>query len=143
EATDGIGTAQTTATLTVNAEPENQPPVFSGEERALIVEAGDPVMLTFEATDPDGDPVTLALTEAPSDATFDPANGAFSWSAGEAGIYRVGVAASDGEATTTRIVAVGVRGMLFPSETDEGLLEALREAYAPDQTLGYDRARDT
>lgn len=143
QASDGIATTQTTASLTVNAEPDNQPPVFSGDEQAVLVEPGDTVMLTFEATDPDGDPVALALTESPLNATFDPASGVFSWTAGDIGMYRVGVSASDGEAATTRIVAIAVQGMLFPSDTDEALLTSLQTAYAPQQTLGYDRARDT
>ncbi|NJD05160.1 MAG: hypothetical protein FIA97_01515 [Methylococcaceae bacterium] len=58
--------------------PTNKAPVVKVKATANAVE-GKLLSLTVTTSDPNGDPVTLAATNLPQGATFDPATGTFNW----------------------------------------------------------------
>lgn len=89
KATDKAGlSATTTVLITVNAAPvvSNRAPVVSVASNTLTAVSGANVGFTVSAQDPDaGDVVTLsAVLSAVPGASFDPATGKFSWTAGAA-----------------------------------------------------------
>lgn len=58
--------------------PTNKAPVVKVKASANAVE-GKPLTLTVTASDPNGDPVTLAASNLPQGATFDASTGTFNW----------------------------------------------------------------
>ncbi|MCE5272953.1 Ig-like domain-containing protein [bacterium] len=110
----GGGGATSTQTFTVTAVGVNRPPVFT-PLAAQSVNTGAALQFTVQATDPDGDPVTLSATGSPLQslgASFNPASGGFSWTpaAGTQGNYRVDFSAVDdkgGNSRMTLTITVG------------------------------------
>ncbi len=66
------------ATVTVEVEPENQPPVITSTP-VISVNEDDAYFYDVEASDPDGDVLTYALAAAPSGMTIDSATGLIDW----------------------------------------------------------------
>jgi hypothetical protein len=61
-------------TITVTPPPVNRPPVISGTPMTTVG-SGTAYLFVPTASDPDGDPLTFAITGRPSWATFDPSLG--------------------------------------------------------------------
>ncbi|MEM1096180.1 MAG: putative Ig domain-containing protein [Bacteroidota bacterium] len=127
----------------------NQAPSFSVALTNRSLVAGTPLTFTYEAIDPENDPLTYTLTNGPG--TLSAASGLYTWTpattdAGQA--FTVTVTVSDGELTaqttaTLTIVDEAPTGTLFPGLSGDALRDAVASAYSPDQTLGYNRGRDT
>lgn len=66
--------------------PPNRPPVVDAIP-AYSLPIGTELEFTVTATDPDGDPLTLASLGLPPGATFDPATGVFRWRLQRAGYF--------------------------------------------------------
>ncbi len=71
--------AQVIVTVLGPEDPPNNPPIITPVAN-LTVSVGDPVVVTVDATDPDGDGVTLSLTSAPAGATL--AGSTITWTPG-------------------------------------------------------------
>ncbi len=142
--TDGEASAETTATLTVLAEAPNRAPVFSDPTYGVLTGTGAPVVIDYDAEDPEGGSVTYALVSGPDGAAVDAATGVFSWTAStEVGVYPSVVSATDADGAASRVdLFVGVQGTVLPGLELGALRAGLRDLY-PARTLGYDRARDT
>lgn len=140
---DGTLSDLAVASVTVPAVVEGVP--WFTQALASGVVPGDQPSLTvpYEAVDPEGDPLTYRLVEGPAGTSIDPSTGVFTWSPLETGAHRITVEVTDGTHTADTTAYVGVQGTLFPGEEGAVLREHLQQAYAPDQTLGYDLARDT
>ena len=140
---DGLGAH--TATCTGDGgggDDDNAAPLFTNALADTVLGGGAALEFVFSATDADGDHLTYDLVEGPTGASID-ASGAFSWTAGDPGIYTITASVSDGTATTTTTAYAGVHGTLFPDESGATLRASIRAEFTPDQTLGYDVARDT
>ncbi|MFB6286500.1 MAG: cohesin domain-containing protein, partial [Candidatus Bipolaricaulia bacterium] len=101
--------------ITIDGQAEtlaNRRPQFTdAPDDTLSVAVNDTLTTTFDASDPDGDDVSFALTQAPQGATIDSASGDFSWtpSLSQAdSTYQIDVRASDGVATSDTSFAVMV-----------------------------------
>jgi putative Ig domain-containing protein len=98
---DGQATAQLPAfTIVVGAAP-NRPPVISGTPPTSVV-TGNVYSFQPTASDPDGNPLTYSITNAPSWATFATATGRLQGTpgAGEVGTYsNIVISVSDGSAS--------------------------------------------
>ena len=101
EVSDGRGGVRTQSfTLPAVADtPEtpNAPPTITSTPVGPA-RAGTPYRYAVTATDPDGDPVSFALTTAPVGMSIDPASGVLSWTptAGQIGDHSVTIEVSDG-----------------------------------------------
>ena len=97
-ATTGCSGGGNESTAAVNAAPQIQ--ILSTQ---LSVTAGQPIMVTPTASDPDGDQLTFSITGKPVWANFDPTNGTL-WgtpAAGQVGTNDgIVISVSDGESTT-------------------------------------------
>ncbi|MEO1571655.1 MAG: endonuclease [Bacteroidota bacterium] len=140
EASDGQTQVQTTAELTVFNDIPNRPPFFALAPQAGIL-TGSPV--TFEADDPDSNPVTFELTSGPEGATLS-TSGELQWTSppDAFGVYEFVIVASDGTLTASHTFFGGVMGSASISGTLEEAREQLRETYSA-RTLGSIDARDT
>ena len=104
----------TTASTRIDVYPPlNRPPVLN-VTGALVVDEGGQLVLNLVATDPESDPIVLFVSGAPTNASFaDAGNGTgtftFSPGFGQAGLYPVTFAASDGKAITTVPEVLNVR----------------------------------
>lgn len=87
----------------------NRPPVFY-PTNAYSVTEGELLVFAVSATEPDGEPLYYSASDLPAGATFDGRTRVFSWrpDLGQAGVYRVTFAVSDGVNTVTRPVAITV-----------------------------------
>lgn len=104
-ATDGFHTVTETITVTVNA--VNRPPVLAPIDTITVIE-GELVTVSPEASDPDGDDVTLNFGL--------PLNASGQWQTevGDAGTYDADVVATDGELNTSRTVRIVVESSNRP-----------------------------
>lgn len=116
---DGSLEDRETIYLTSVAERHNAPPRISAPSLSHL-EVGQPFTLVVEASDPDGDTLTLEATGLPAGASFDPGAARLAWTpgAGDAGRrFEVLFAVSDGVASdATRAaleVASGNRAPVF------------------------------
>jgi hypothetical protein len=88
----------------------NSPPVLAPIGNKQINE-GSTLQFTVTATDPDPeDTVTLSASGVPTNATFNPSNGVFSFSPNynQSGTYSVKFTASDGSLTDTETITITV-----------------------------------
>ncbi|GAB5521865.1 MAG: hypothetical protein RhofKO_41160 [Rhodothermales bacterium] len=144
---DGALTAQTTATLTVLSTAVNQPPRFQVGTQGRLVSAGSTATLTLTGTDPDGDALTFSILSGPSGAAITALNDQSAQltyttpSAPSVATFRIAV--TDGQRRAITTVGIGGTGTLFGTLSGEALRSAVASAYAPNQTLGYNRGRDT
>ncbi len=109
-ARDSYGiTSSATVQITVTA--ANRAPVLTVQETAVVSE-GDILKIPVNATDPDGDLLTLAAAGLPANSIYMPSAGAITFAAmpGQANgsPYNVAVTASDGQTSVTRQVAITV-----------------------------------
>ena len=111
---DSDDTARTPTALpppTATAQPENQPPVLApiGDHTVVL---GSDLLLPVTATDPEGQPVTLAAAGVPENAYFLPDSGIFCLFASDAGQLEqpleVTFTASDGSASSSQTVRITV-----------------------------------
>ena len=103
--TDGFHTISETITVTVQA--VNRPPVLAPIQ-AITVTEGERVEVTPQASDPDGDEVTITFGR-PLDA-----NGVWETEVGDAGTYDVDIIASDGELNVSQTVRITVQSSNRP-----------------------------
>lgn len=110
---DGAGlTATATVTLSV-AEPVNRPP-DARDDVAEVVNGGRvTVAVLFNDTDPDGDVLTVSITDAPAaslgSASLDADRITFVATPGASGTASIGYQVSDGELTDTAVLRIEVR----------------------------------
>lgn len=92
---DRNASSSITVTITViEEEEENTAPVINAIEDKEV-KVGESLVFTVEATDAEGDDITLSVTDLPDGAVFDEETGQFSWIPGEEGIYTVTFTATD------------------------------------------------
>ena len=99
---------QQTIHLVVRA--ANQAPVLKSPGDQTIA-AGQTLTVPLSATDPDGDPLTYAVANAPPGATFDPAQGILTWTPNlfQAGDYKnVVFGTSDGSQISFQTITIHV-----------------------------------
>ncbi len=82
-----------------NGSPTNRAPVIDFIGTKFMIE-GQTIDFPIVATDPDGDAVTLSVTNLPSGATFTNGRVRFTASFSQSGTYRPTASASDGRLTT-------------------------------------------
>ncbi|WP_243663326.1 putative Ig domain-containing protein [Rhodothermus marinus] len=92
--TDGLATDTARTVLVV--QDTNSPPTFTAVLTDTVLVVGRTFRYQFRAEDPEGDPLTYTLVEAPVGATIDPQSGQFTFTPQEVGQYTVVVAVSDG-----------------------------------------------
>jgi hypothetical protein len=82
------------------AEP-NLPPIVKPQFKH-VVRPGETVQKDVIAMDPNGDPLTITVSDLPSGATFDPATRRLTWvpTAADSGVHVATVTASDGALST-------------------------------------------
>ncbi len=95
--TDGLATDTAQTVLVV--EDINNRPIFTAVLPDTVLVMGRTFRYRFQAEDPEGDPLTYTLIEAPTGATIDPQSGQFVFTPQEIGQYTVVVAVSDGTFT--------------------------------------------
>jgi hypothetical protein len=117
---DGRDTASLAAFSIVVSEPPNRAPTISGTPATQVV-VGTAYSFTPTASDPDGDPLTFSIVNAPAWATFDTATGRLS---GTPGPEHVGtttgivISVSDGEQSASlNAFAVSVQAVATGSAT--------------------------
>ncbi|NNE07195.1 MAG: tandem-95 repeat protein, partial [Gemmatimonadetes bacterium] len=106
------GSLADTSAVTITIGNTNRAP-FITVPGAQAVEEGDTLSFAVNATDPDGDPLTLGALELPSGAAFvDSGNGSglftFAPDFGQSGSYTIDFTASDGSAVDTAAVSIAV-----------------------------------
>ncbi|MEM1093113.1 MAG: S8 family serine peptidase [Bacteroidota bacterium] len=108
EVSDGVKTAASRIALTVTN--TNRPPTFDAVFEAPTVAEGSTFAFTLTATDPDGDAVTFAMTDAPAGATLDATTGVFTFSPTfeQRGAYTFQITATDGTDVTELAVTLTV-----------------------------------
>jgi hypothetical protein len=89
--------------------PANRSPSIYNHGGATVT-SGQVYLYQPQAGDPDGDPLTFAISGRPVWATFDPATGRLTGTPGpgDAGVWPVTVAVSDGKATASVAFAIQV-----------------------------------
>ena len=115
---DGALSDSETVTITVLPDTQtNRAPVLSpiGNKQ---VSAGQGLSFTVSATDPDGDAISLSVSNLPGGATFNPATGAFAWTpdATQVGSYPgIIFQASDGKLTASETIVIVVTAPAVPN----------------------------
>ena len=91
------------------------PPVLHGIPDRTVRQ-GDPVLITVQADDADGQPLTYSMVDGPPGATIDPNTGLFSWTPAydSAASYAVQFQVSDGQLTDERTVTFTVINVNAP-----------------------------
>jgi enterochelin esterase-like enzyme len=108
----------------------NHRPVFPAGGETQAVDEGQNLVFTVDATDPDGDALTVTADGLPDGATFDAATQQLSWTPDytQAGVYEVTFTASEGtlphSLTETKTVTITVRNVTV-AEQISGLKDAV------------------
>jgi hypothetical protein len=108
------------------AESENRPPYFSATLDDRMIDAGELFSFQYVAVDPNDDPLTFSLVNAPDGASIDVASGLFTWSPTVAQGDRewtITVAVTDGQAVAETSAALYV--VAFPENAPPVLTAAL------------------
>jgi hypothetical protein len=89
---------------------KNNPPTIT-DIPAKTVRIGQEVILTLQASDPDGDKLTFFSANLPDGATLEPALGLFKWTPKKEhfGANIIVFTASDGKATATTSITIEVK----------------------------------
>jgi hypothetical protein len=110
-ATSGHGAPQSveqTFTLHVVSADAGLPPDILSIPTTTFARVGYVWWYNVNARDPNGEPVTYALAQAPEGMTMDPASGFIQWTPVQAGDFTVTVAASDGARSTSQTFVIHV-----------------------------------
>lgn len=108
----------------------NRRPVFPAGGETQAVDEGQELVFTVDATDPDGDALTVTASGLPDGATLDPATQQVTWTPGfrQEGEYEVTFTASEGtrpySLTETKTVTITVRNVTV-AEQISGLKAAV------------------
>jgi len=106
--TEGEGNASATDETTITVEQSaNTPPTIDAISDQTVTE-GDSTTVPATADDPDGDTVSLSLSEAPDFVSLSNGELTIAPQSGDAGTYTVEVTADDGTTTTTESFQVTV-----------------------------------
>lgn len=109
-----------------------------------VVWASETLTSVVTANDGNGNPISVTMREAPVGAEFDQATGIFSWLPANPQIGAFEFSATDGLGRMISAqLLVLAQGDLFPGLGADQLPDALRRAFSPIQTLGYEVARDS
>ncbi|MBI4640237.1 MAG: hypothetical protein HY731_06055 [Candidatus Tectomicrobia bacterium] len=97
----------------------NMPPILTPLESCTILE-GQTLILTVEASDPNGDPITFSSSQLPPNASFDPTTGVFSFTPDFTQVETVTITftASDGQATASEMVTIIIEASVALATTD-------------------------
>jgi len=108
KARDPLGLSDT-KTVQINVNKLNQPPILTLPASASVDE-GKLLTIKAEATDPNGDPVSLSASGLPVNAVFIQATGTLTFAPdyNQAGTYPITITASDGQDSSSKIVQVTV-----------------------------------
>ncbi len=81
----------------------NSPPVINVPQKGSISTSTGKLSYKIEAYDPDGDPITLSLRNAPEGMTINPDTGEISWTFSEenTGDYKIEIVVTDSEGAAT------------------------------------------
>ncbi|AKB84300.1 hypothetical protein MCMEM_0247 [Methanococcoides methylutens MM1] len=134
EVTDGKLTDSETMTINVNS-VVNAPVLNSIGD--MSVTEGSLLSFVISASDADGDSLTYSASGLPSGAAFDGASRLFSWKpvAGQAGIYDITFAVTDGQLTDSEVISITVSPEGTSAGTSDTMyINRLRES-TPDATL--------
>ncbi|SHK38171.1 S8 family serine peptidase [Rhodothermus profundi] len=117
--TDGLATDTMQTTLVV--QDVNSPPAFTAVLTDTVLVLGRTFRYQFQAEDPEGDPLTYTLLEAPPGASIDAQSGQFVFTPQEVATYTVVVAVSDGRFTVAtprirlQVIPASVSIQIYPS----------------------------
>lgn len=113
------GTASDLEDISISVSNTNRPPVLDPIGNQTVAE-NSPLIMTLNATDPDGDSLTYSVTPLPSGATIDPNTGGLSWTPDydQAGPYSVTFAVSDGTANDSEEILITVTNSDRPPVLD-------------------------
>ena len=105
--TDSVATVSETISITVS--DTNRAPVIAAIGNKNVL-AGNLLEFQVTATDADNDTITLSASPLPSDSSFNPATGIFSWTPqlGQVGSYQVQFSASDAKTTSSQSITITV-----------------------------------
>lgn len=98
------------ATVRLAVTPVNDPPAVTLEPGPARIREGEAYEFRFRAADPEGDAVEWRLVDGPEGATLDPRSGRLRWTPefDQAGVHRVRVGASDGQAESLSVATLTV-----------------------------------
>ncbi|WP_256290028.1 PKD domain-containing protein [Halobellus inordinatus] len=118
EVADGNdGTDSDSVSVTVQpTQPANQAPTIDAISDQTVTE-GDSATVPVSADDPDGDTVSLSLSQAPDFVSLANGELTIASQSGDAGTYTVEVTADDGQATTTESFQLTVEELPNQSPT--------------------------
>jgi hypothetical protein len=99
-----------TKTVQIDVNKLNQPPALTLPVSASVDE-GKILTVKAEASDPNGDPVTLTTSALPANALFIAATGTLTFTPdyNQAGVYPITVTASDGQSSVSNTIQVTVK----------------------------------
>jgi len=141
---DGTDTTSISVTIDVTSAVQARTPRFTSLPADTLVAGGIPLLLPFVVEDPEGLPIATYSIQ-PSNLGANITNDSFDWRTSTTpNIYKFTVTATDAEGlSVSHDLFIGVSGTLFLGDAGVTLLTSLQNAYSPDQTLGYNVARDT
>ncbi len=110
--------ADTSRTTVITVIHVNRPPVFVNFLKTVTINEGEAFTHTYEANDPDGDSVTMALVSKPVGSNFDVNTGIFTWTPTfeQSGIYKLVLTITDGEFTVKDSTLITVKNVNRPPE---------------------------
>ncbi len=115
------GAKSTQSTVTIMVTPaENHPPILAMNPDHLTwtISEGEKMEFHIEATDPDGDQVTLGVSGLPANATFNSqgSTGQFTFtpSYSQAGVLQMIITASDGHLVTRTTITIAIADVNRP-----------------------------
>lgn len=108
EVSDGDSIATSTSVVTVTN--VNRAPFFTAELNDTTIAEGQLLEFTYQAEDPDGDPLTFTLIEKPDGAEIDPITGVLTWTPGydQEGTHNIAATVTDGEFIDTSRTSIVV-----------------------------------
>ena len=115
--------------ITITVGDVNRAPVIVSPGSQQVLEHSA-LTFTIDATDPDGDAVTLSAIGMPSGATFNPSTGVFSWTPGNptAGVYTPAFIATDNGssvASSSVDVVITVGSNPTPTEQSQNMIDTV------------------
>jgi len=148
-ATDGVNDVLRSAVLRVLPRGPNYAPYFDSTQLGASAVFGEDARLQVFAQDLNQDSLRYEIVEGPPGARLEYRDGVYLlvYAPRTVGAYRFVLQVTDGEPQSFDEIVVGIIGtpkdQLFAGQTGETLRASVAAAYAPRQTLGYDRGLDT